>query len=95
MKYKTILLAVLILFAIYKAAFTQTEDLMDRAVKEYLRGDYIGAIQDFERVLELEDNDKAKKLLYKSIVEEGKRQYNNSEFEAAKQHFERALEIES
>lgn len=95
MKNKTILLAVLILFAIYKAAFTQTEDLMDRAVKEYLRGDYIGAIQDFERVLELEDNDKAKKLLYKSIVEEGKRQYNNSEFEVAKQHFERALEIES
>lgn len=94
MNNKKIINIVLVLFAVYKVTFAESGDLIDRAVKEYLRGDYIGAIQDFERVLELENNEKAEKLLYKSIVEEGKRQYNNSKFKDAKQYFERANEIQ-
>ncbi|MFH1414578.1 MAG: HEAT repeat domain-containing protein [Elusimicrobiota bacterium] len=71
--------------------FSQSDDLMDRATKEYLRGDYAGAIEDFERVLELDENDNAKTLLYKSIVEEGKRRAGNNQLEKAKMYFERAL----
>lgn len=88
------LLGILVLVVVSRVAFAQTDDLMDRAVKEYLRGDYMGAIQDFERVLEMEDNEKAQKLLYKSIVEEGKRRFNNGELEIAKQYFEKAKEAD-
>jgi tetratricopeptide (TPR) repeat protein len=73
--------------------FCQTDELMDRATREYLRGDYLGAIQDFERVLELDENEKARRLLYKSLVEEGKRRFINNQFEESKKYLFRALEI--
>lgn len=87
------LLGILLLTVMCRVAFAQTDELMNRAIKEYLRGDYIGAIQDFERVLEMEKNEKARNLLYKSVVEEGKRRLNGGELESAKQYLERAKEI--
>lgn len=77
----------------YCNVFCQADELLDRAVKEYLRGDYAGAIQDFERVLEMEDNEKAKKLLNKSLLEEAKRQINLKKYEEAKINLEKSLEI--
>ncbi len=93
MKYKVVFKFVLLLFIICKVCFAQTDELMDRAVKEYLRGDYLGAIQDFERVLELEENEKARRLLYKSIVDEGKRRKSSNEFDKAEEYFAKAFRI--
>jgi len=74
--------------------FAQTDEIMDRAVKEYLRGDYLGAIEDFKRVIEMEENEKAQKLLYKSLVEEGKRRFEKSEFKQAREYFIQAEQID-
>ena len=86
------IITIAVLIAVLSAGFVsaQEDSLVDRAVKKYLRGDYSGAIDDFERSLEMEDNQKARKLLYKSIVEEGKRRHNNGEYKSALLYLERA-----
>lgn len=90
---KQIIILFIIVFGVCLSGFAEDPDLMDRAVKKYLRGDYTGAIDDFERVLELGENEKAKTLLYKSIVEEGRRKYSNGEYENAVEYLERAQGI--
>jgi tetratricopeptide (TPR) repeat protein len=84
--------AILAFLTITALVHSQSEGILDRAIKEYLRGDYIGAITDFDRVLEMDPaNDKAQTLLYKSLVEEGKRNYDNGKLAVAKPYLERAV----
>ncbi|MFW6172413.1 MAG: HEAT repeat domain-containing protein [Elusimicrobiota bacterium] len=92
-KNKIISLVFLLVIGCFCSLLAQTDELMDRATKEYLRGDYMGAIEDFKRVLEMEENEKAEKLYYKSLVEEGKRRFNNGEMEKAKQYLQQAWKI--
>ena len=70
--------------------YGQNEEIMDRGIKQYLRGDYLGAIEDFERILEMGENEKAGKLLYKSYMEEGKRRFSGGSYEEAKKYLIRA-----
>ncbi|MFC2061263.1 HEAT repeat domain-containing protein [Elusimicrobiota bacterium] len=90
---KRIIILSIAVFFIHSLSFAQTDELMDRAVKEYLRGDYIGAIQDFGTILDIEENKKAEQLLFQSLVEEGKRSLSSERYEEARGYFERAKKL--
>ncbi|MGM0441184.1 MAG: HEAT repeat domain-containing protein [Elusimicrobiota bacterium] len=92
-KHLYLILVLLFLVSPLNLVFAQDDGLMDRAIKNYLGGDYQGAIQGFERILENEDNPEARRLLFKSIVEEGKNNFENENFEKAKEYFLRAEEL--
>ncbi len=85
----------LVIFFPVGVTFAQTDDLMDRSIKEYLRGDYIGAIEGFERILEMEENPEAQRLLFRSVVEEGKRHFENENLDRAREYFLRAQNLDS
>jgi tetratricopeptide (TPR) repeat protein len=90
---RSLLIMAAIIMLLSGIVYSQSDDMVDRAVKKYLRGDYTGAIDDFERSLEIENNEKARQLLYKSIVEEGKRRFNNGEYKSSLVYLERAAGI--
>jgi HEAT repeat protein len=73
----------------------ETDAVLDRAVKEYLRGDYVSAIKDFDTVLDAKDDPKARRLLYKSLEEQAKLEYDREDYRSALEHYERAYEIDS
>ncbi|MBN2406400.1 MAG: HEAT repeat domain-containing protein [Elusimicrobia bacterium] len=92
---RTILIAAAAAVLAWGTLSAQDDELMDRAVKKYLRGDYVGATEDFTRILELEpSNTKARQLLYKSVFEEGSRRFNNSEFAEARKYLLIAEEMD-
>ncbi len=91
---KNKIIGLIIVFSFVAAvSYAQTDEVMNRAVKEYLRGDYNAAIGDFERVLEDEENPKAKQLLYKAIVAEGKRHYERKDYSEAEKYLRRGENI--
>ncbi len=70
------------------------DEIMDRGIRRYLRGDYQAAIEDFTRVLELEENERASRLLVNSLTEEGKNSMGRGDHERALVLFRSANEIE-
>ncbi len=69
------------------------EEIMDRGLRRYLRGDYGAAIEDFSRVLEIEENERALRMLRNSLVEEGRIRISRGEYERAVELLSRAQEI--
>ncbi|MEA3505947.1 MAG: HEAT repeat domain-containing protein [Elusimicrobiota bacterium] len=92
---KKILTMVFVLLLLPAALCAQTEEIMDRATRKYLRGDYVSAIEDFERILDEEENEKARRLLYNSIVAEGRRLYEGEQYRKAKEYLLRAQNLNS
>ncbi|MDA3793381.1 MAG: HEAT repeat domain-containing protein [Elusimicrobia bacterium] len=93
MKKNKLIAVITVLLFLPVLVCAQTDEIIDRAVKEYLRGDYSAAIGDFERALDEGENPKARQLLYKAIVAEGSRYYKKEDYEQAKKYLLQAKDI--
>ncbi|MGM0568076.1 MAG: bacterial transcriptional activator domain-containing protein, partial [Elusimicrobiota bacterium] len=85
-------LAGLVLFLLSGGAFAD-EEIIERGIRRYLRGDYQAAIEDFSRALELEEDEKARQLLVNSLIEEGRNNIERGEYEKAAELLSRADEM--
>ncbi|NLB34815.1 MAG: hypothetical protein GX817_03235 [Elusimicrobia bacterium] len=90
----TFLVAALLIFLPLSGAEAAVTEILDRGVASYLKGDYPPAIKDFERVLEMEDNERARRLLHNSYLEEGELLFNRGRFEEAREYCIRALRLD-
>ncbi|GEM_PF-3467512 len=91
---KTIAAAVFLILA-FCSLYGEDSELMDRAVKWYLRGDFEEAITNFERVLDRGYDERADRLLYNSLIEKGREKYDAGEYEKAEEYFKKASRREA
>ncbi len=85
---------IILVFTVFSAGHSAVSDILERGIRRYLRGDYTEAITDFERVLEIEDNPRARRLLYNSYLEEGKAHLERERQSRALEYFRKALEAD-
>ena len=99
MKHKfTVVLAVFFISQVFLGtAYAQQSDvdmLFNKGLQKYLRGDIKNSIVDLEKAIKLEpNNDKVKKFLVKSLVEQGTKYYDEKDYVSASPLLKRAYEL--